>query len=62
MWGFGLRNSCARLRPQAVVAVLLLAAPLLIGSLPALAALAVLAAVLVVLVGLRAIGTAPHPA
>jgi low temperature requirement protein LtrA len=59
---FGLRNSCARLRPQAVVAVLLLAAPLLIGSLPALAALAVLAAVLVVLVGLRAIGTAPHPA
>jgi len=45
--GFRLRNVGSVNRPRAVVAVLLLLAPLGVQHLPALAALAVLAAVLV---------------
>ena len=45
--GFRLRNIGSINRPRAVVAVVLLVAPLLVGRLPALAALGVLAGVLV---------------
>ena len=48
--GFRLRNIGSVNRPRAVVAVLLLVAPLATGRLPALAALGVLAAVLVALI------------
>jgi len=48
--GFRLRNIGSINRPRAVVAGVLVVAPLLVGRLPALAALAVLAGVLVALI------------
>src|ERR687889_620829 len=48
--GFRLRNVGSLNRPRAIVAVVLLLAPLAVQTLPALAALAVLAAVLVALI------------
>jgi hypothetical protein len=48
--GFRLRNVGSINRPRAVVAVVLLVAPLLVAQLPALAALGVLAGVLVALI------------
>ena len=48
--GFRLRNIGSINRPRAVVAVVVLAAPVAVGGLPAIVALAVLAGVLVVLI------------
>jgi low temperature requirement protein LtrA len=52
---FRMRNVRSLNRPRAVVAVLLLPAPLAVGSLPALAALAVLAGVLVALIAFEVV-------
>jgi low temperature requirement protein LtrA len=53
--GFRLRNVGSINRPRAVVAVLLLPAPLTLGSMPALGALAVLAGVLVCLIAFEVV-------
>ena len=53
--GFRLRNVGSINLPRAVVAVVLLGAPLVVGGLPALAALGVLAAVLVALIGFEVV-------
>jgi low temperature requirement protein LtrA len=53
--GFRLRNIGSINRPRAAVAVLLLAAPLALGRVPALGALAVLAATLVALIAFEVV-------
>jgi len=53
--GFRLRNVGSINRPRAVVAVVLLVAPLGVAHLPALAALAVLAAVLVAMLAFEVV-------
>jgi low temperature requirement protein LtrA len=53
--GFRLRNVGSINRPRAVVAVVLLVAPLLVGRLPALAVLGVLAGILVALIAFEVV-------